>query len=318
LNDALAFKTPSSHVYSPERDYAWNLIHGLQQLGAEVDSAMNGSSAAITKKYNEFIVANSGVGGLQDFYNAVNDNNKPIDEVIQVLSKAPQEQKDQLFAQLANRVQNSGDTARAKQIINDYITTPYQRQQALYNLEAQEMQRAMSKGKVEEALRGIANLPTSEGRAQALAQIAGQIGPGYKRAAAMLLLDQARGMLAPSAQAQDQLQMNALLEIAKAYSRYDSKRSFEIVDPLIDQFNELTAAARTMEGFAGQYYEQEELNLQNGNVLANIAGQLTSALGTLGLTNFDRAKLAADRFRLPEVRLRGYLDIAQQAIQNQR
>jgi hypothetical protein len=45
---------------------------------------------------------------------------------------------------------------------------------------------------------------------------------------------------------------------------------------------------------------------------------LTGTLGTLALGNFDRAKLTADRLRLPEVRLRAYLDIAQQAIQNQR
>jgi hypothetical protein len=108
--------------------------------------------------------------------------------------------------------------------------------------------------------------------------------------------------------------MNALLEIAKVYSRYDTKRAFEIVDPLVDQFNEISAAARIMEGFGGEYYEQEELNLQNGNVIAGVAQQITSALATLALKNFDRAKLTADRLRLPEVRLRAYLDIAHHAI----
>lgn len=112
--------------------------------------------------------------------------------------------------------------------------------------------------------------------------------------------------------------MQALVEIAKAYSRYDVKRSFEIIDPLMDQFNELSAAARVMEGFGGEFYDQEELNLHNGNTVGSVAAQLTAALGTLALTNFDRAKSTADRIRLPEVRLRAYLDIARQAIQNQR
>ena len=112
--------------------------------------------------------------------------------------------------------------------------------------------------------------------------------------------------------------MQALLEIAKAYSRYDAKRAFEIVDPLTDQFNEISAAARGVDGFLGEFYEQEELNLQNGNMIASIATQLSSTLATIALTNFDRAKLAVERIRLPEVRLRAYLDIAQQAIQNQR
>lgn len=318
VNEAMAFKMPTPSSHSPERDYTWNLLQGLQQLGPDIDAVMNGSAATVTKRFNEFMVINSSMGPLQEFYNAVNNPNLPLDEVIQVLSKAPNDQKDQLFSQLANRVQNGGDVPRARQIVNEYVTAPYQRQQALHNIETQEMYRAMSKGKVEDALRYVANLSTPQERAQAIVNIANNIGPGNKRAAALQFLDQARGLLSPSPQAQDQAQMQALLEIAKAYSRYDSKRAFEIVDPLVDQFNDISAAARTMEGFGGEYFEQEELNLQNGNVIAGVANQLTQALGTLALTNFDRAKLAADRLRLPEVRLRAYLDIAQQAIQPQR
>jgi hypothetical protein len=317
ISEALAFKTPTPNVYSPERDYAWTLLSGLQSLGPEVDTVVNGTAAAVTKKVNEFNSINNWQP-LQEFHNALNDSNMPVEQVIQVLSKAPQEQKDQLFINLANRVVNSGDPTRAKQIINDYIKAPFQRQQALYNIETQEMYRAMAKGKVEDALRNIANLSNPQERAQALVQMAGQIGPGYKRSAAILFLDQARALLSSSPQAQDQMQMQALCEIAKAYSRYDSKRAFEILDPLVDQFNELSAAARTLEGFGGEFYEQGELNLQNGNVIANIAMQLSGTLGALGLTNFDRAKATADRFMLPEVRLRTYLDIAQTAIQNSR
>ena len=70
---------------------------------------------------------------------------------------------------------NGGDVARARQIINDHIANPYQRRQALSNIEQQEMFRAMNAGKVEEALRTISALRTSRERATHLAQIAGQI-----------------------------------------------------------------------------------------------------------------------------------------------
>ena len=317
ITEALAFKTPNANVYTPERDYAWNLLHGLQQFGTELDTVVNGTSAAVTKRVNEFNSVNNWQP-LQEFHNAINDSNMPVDQVIQVLSKAPQDQRDQLFINLANRVINTGDSVRAKQIINDYVKAPFQRQQALYNIETQEMYRAVSKGKLEDALRSIANMSNPQERAQVLVQMAGQIGPGYKRSAAILFLDQARALLSSSPQAQDQIQMQALCEIAKAYSRYDSRRAFEIVDPLVDQFNDLSAAAKTLEGFGGEFYEQEELNLQNGNVIANVATQLSATVGTLGLTNFDRAKATADRVTLPEVRLRFYLDIALISIQNAR
>ena len=58
--------------------------------------------------------------------------------------------------------------------------------------------------------------------------------------------------------------------------------------------------------------------MQNGNVIATIATQLSATVGTLALTNFDAAKTTANRVTLPEVRLRFYLDIALIAIQNAR
>ena len=318
ISEALAYKANPS-VYTPERDYAWSLLNGLKALGTEVETLMPGSIQTIDKRLKYFPgYTGPQIEALQEFHNTINNQNIPLDEVIQTLSKAPKEYKDQLYIQLSNRALNSGDIARAKQIINDYVTTPYQRQQALYNLEMQEVNRAFGKGKIEEALKTIANLSSPKERAQMLMQMAGQIGPGYKRATALLLLDQARALLSPSAQAQDATQLQALLELAKAYSRYDGKRAFEIIDPLVDQFNDLSAAAKTLEGFGGEFYDQGELIMQNGNFVATAAAQLTAALATLAITNFDRAKLAADRIRLPEVRLRGYLDIAQQAIQPQR
>jgi hypothetical protein len=108
--------------------------------------------------------------------------------------------------------------------------------------------------------------------------------------------------------------MSALLEIARGFSRYDSKRAFEIVEPLLDQFNEMAAAALVLNGFGQEFYEDGELAMQNGNSVANFGNQLIQSLGTLATSNFDRAKAGADRLERPEVRISAYLAIAQQAI----
>jgi hypothetical protein len=79
--------------------------------------------------------------------------------------------------------------------------------------------------------------------------------------------------------------------------------------------NELCGAARTLEGFGPQYYHDDELDLEGSNTVAYAATQLTGAIGNLAIVNFERAKSAADRLRLPEVRLRAYLDIAQATTQ---
>jgi len=313
--EALSYKPPAPGLYSPERDAAWNMLQGLQQMGPDAEVSMSDRAAAVETRIREFSASiNPQMEELQRFHTAINDQNMPLDEVLQTLARAPRDHKDQLYIQLANRVMNNGDMARARQIVNEYVTTPYQRQQALFNLETQETFRAMGKGKIEDALRSVASLSSPQERAQLLSQMANQIGPGQKRAAALLFLEQARALMPASTQAQDATQMQALFEFSKAFARYDSKRAFEILDPLVEQFNEISAAARIMEGFGGEFFDQEELNLQNGSAVANIATHLTGTLSTLALTNFDRARLTADRIRLPELRLRAYLDIAQSTI----
>jgi hypothetical protein len=311
VTEALSYSRPVSGTsYSPERDAALNLLYGLRQLGPELDSVSGGGLVAVQKTLAEI---NPEFSSGEQFGNVIGNN--PVDSALETIEKAPRDQREQLYLQLAGREANNGDAARARQIINEHVTNPYQRRQALANIDQQETNRAISKGKVEDALRIIGSFRTARERAVHLAQVANQIGPGQKRATAIALLEQARSLLGSSLQAQDQDQMNALIEIARAFGKYDTKRSFEILDPLIDQVNELCAAARTLDGFGPEYYEDEELSLQNGNSVAQIATRLSTALGALALVNFERAKSTSDRLRLPEVRLRAYLEIAAQTIQ---
>ena len=70
-----------------------------------------------------------------------------------------------------------------------------------------------------------------------------------------------------------------------------------------------------MDGFGQKYFQDGEVIMQNGNSIGEAANQLGTALGNLALVNFERAKAAADRIRLVDVRMQAYLDIAQQTIQ---
>jgi hypothetical protein len=316
LQAALSYTPPGPNSYTPERDAAWSLLNGLQQLGPNLDTTVAGASATVEKKLAELNAAMN--PQQQVMQNVMMKLNGPPEAAFESIEKAPPEMRDQLYIQMANTASQNGDPARARQILNEHVKNAYQLRQALANLEQQEMYQAVSRGKVDEALRTISALRTPRERANLLMQIMRQIGPGQKRANALNFLEQARALLAPEVRAQDQEQMNALLELARAFSRYDVKRAFEIVDPLVEQLNELCAAARTLEGFGNEAFEEDEMDLHNGNTVASAATQLTSTLGSLAIVNFERAKLMVDRLRLPEVRLRGYLDIAQQTLQASR
>jgi len=314
FNDAVSYPTAPVPNYNTERDIAWRLLNALQEFGPNLDTVVDGGTAAVQKKFAEL----AGASGAQR-YQVVQQYQTALangaDEPSEIIEKAPAELKEQLYMNLAQREANNGDTARARQIIKEHVTNPSQQRQALINIEQQEILRAINKGRVENALKAIGAVRNPRERANQLAQIADQIGPGQRRATAVDLLEQARSLLNPSSQAQDEDQMRALFEIGRAFAPYDSKRAFEIIDPLVDQINDLCAAARTLEGFGPEYYEDDELSLQNGSTVANLATQMSSVLGNLALINFDRAKSASDRIRLPEVRLRAYLEIAQHTIE---
>lgn len=313
LSEALSYSSPGFNAYTPERNVVQNLLSTLKQMSGDLQRYAPERAAAFEKKWQEINGVTDPQGeARQRVQNTINTGTP--DAALESVAQAPREMKDQLYMQVANRLAREGDVARARQIITDHITNPMQRQQALRSLDQQVIYGAIAKAKVEEALRMLSTFrPVSE-RAQILAQIVIQIGPGLKSSAAVLYLQQARNMLGPSPQAEDQQQMYALLAIGRTFAKYDSTRAFEIVEPLVDQFNDLSAAAATLNGFGQKYYEDGELIMINGNSVGETAKQLSTTLGSLGLVNFERAKSLADRIHSVDVRLETYLTMAQQII----
>ena len=310
FDDSLSYTQSARQSYDPTKDATLNMLAALTAV-PELDTIAPGGKAAVDKKIAEL------GSSMENMGYAVLSNEKTEVPSLQEIAKMPVELREQHYIHLAENEGSNGEFSRAREIINERVTTPSQRIQALKQLEQQELYRALGQGKAADVLRILNGFRNSRERAQQVSQLVMQIGPGHKRAIAINLLEQVRSSLSPAAQAQDQDHMNALLEIARAFSRYDVKRSFEIIDPLIEQFNELSSAARTLNGFGSDYYKEEEMDLQNSTPMAIVAAQISSVLGTLAVVNFERAKASVERIRGPEVRLKAYLDIAQQTIQSQ-
>ena len=312
LAEALAYKGPVGS-YSPERNSAQNILNTLKSMNSEMTAYAPSSVSAVEKRVVELNTSGDPNSARWEKYQQ-QINTGTLEESLQSVAGAPSEMRDQLYQQVAQKAAAAGDLARARQIVKDHIVNPSQRQQALSQIEQQAIYLDASKGKIEEALRGLNNLRNSRERAMIISQIVNQIGPGMKRATAIELLEQSRNLVSSSMRAENQEQMTALVQIAAALSRYDSKRAFEIIEPLIDQFNEMTAAALILNGFGQQYFQDGEVALQNGSNIATMAGMLSQSLGALGRANFDRAKAGADRLQRPELRINAYMAIAQQAI----
>jgi hypothetical protein len=195
----------------------------------------------------------------------------------------------------------------------DNITTPQMRQQALRNLDQQSIFTATRERKLDDAMRALLDLQPASERPRMIVQFLNSIGGAVKKQTALIYLDQLRGVLR-SSRAENQEQMGALLALSRAYSRYDPDRAFAVLEPLIDQFNELSASAVVLDGFFQKFYEDGELILDNGSSIGNLANDLSNTLGSLAATNFDRAKSVADRIDRVDVRLRIELTIVEQAL----
>jgi hypothetical protein len=209
LSEALSY-SPTFNAFTPERNAVQNLLGTLKQLSADLQRYAPERAAAFDKKWLEINGLNDQQSELrQKFQNTINSG--APDAALESVDQAPRELRDQLYQQLANRIAGEGDITRARQIINDHLTNPMQRQQALRILDQQAIYGAAAKGKIEDALRNLSTLRPASERAQVITQIVNQIGPGLKSSAAIQYLQQARNMLGPSAQAEDQQQMYELL-----------------------------------------------------------------------------------------------------------
>jgi len=316
VSEVLAYEPPPNGSYSPERDTAQYVINSLKQMNPDLQTYAGDKKAALDTKLT----------ALQASGNPQQDNwikhqkvinESPTETALESISQAPTDMRDQLYQQLANKIAQSGDNEQARQILTDHIANVVQRQQALREVDRQAVFAAVNKGRMDEAIRILNTVRPQNTRASMVGQIASQIGPGLKKSAALGYLEQLGVMLDLSGKAPNDTQMMARLQLIRAFSRYDASRAFDLIDPLIDQFNELTTAATTMNGFGQKYYEDGEV-IMNGNSIANLSNWLSQSLSALGMVNFDRAKTGADRIGAVDMRLFVYFAMAQLAMQDTR
>jgi hypothetical protein len=234
--------------------------------------------------------------------------NGDVEDMIKAADKFPEDFRDKIYQQAAQKAMERGDTDRARTIISEHISEPHRRAM-LAAVERISIGREAELGKFSEVRRMLPDAPPEE-RANILVQTAAAaIGKADKKAV-MELLEEARGLL--GAQAANASELQTLLEIARNYVRVEPVKGFEVIEPVVDHLNTLIAAALVLDGFEyGNYFRQGELISQGANVLFSLVFECAKDTTELARVDFDRAKAVADRFERNEVRLIARLYVAQ-------
>lgn len=239
---------------------------------------------------------------------------KSPDVMLEEAAKAPPEIRRALVSSAAAKLMQSGDAERARQVVNEQLRGQ-ERDEMLAYMDRSELARAIEKGDTEAAKAAASRVKSKEKRAAALAELAVAFAAKDDRKSAALLLEEARSLV--ERQPESEKGVEALLEVARGYALVEPSKTFELVDPLIDQANDMLTAAALLNKFGaggGLFRKGEMILTPTLEAAGGPYARYIKALSELARVDFDRTKTTADRFNRDEARLAARLVVARSVL----
>jgi hypothetical protein len=100
------------------------------------------------------------------------------------------------------------------------------------------------------------------------------------------------------------------LQVAEAYTRFDTAAAFEVVESAIFRLDELIDAALVLDGFGQDAFREGELKPQGGYIWTDLINRCATTLAALAPTDFERASADAAKFRRLDARTTAQLTLA--------
>jgi hypothetical protein len=241
-----------------------------------------------------------------------------VDELLTAAATAPEGVREMLYQHAtAKLMEDGGDADRARQVINERVKDEALRKQLLAQVDEMVAYKAAEQGKIEQTRKMLGTLRTNEERVMVLAQLATGAAERGDKKGALQLLDEARGMI--GGRAKNFTQLGAQLAVARAYAPLDAARSLAILEPVVDQLNELLAAAVVLGGFiTEELIRDDEIMMEPLAMVSNeIFFRYLGDLNALARADFERTSALADRFQRDEIRIMARLLIAQSILSPQ-
>ena len=288
-----------------------SMIEQLRPVMADVERFVPDSIGAVQTRIVEFERTYRAQQGPWANYQELSANGTP-EALMEAAKTAPVEIVNGLVNQAAWKAINQGEEEKAREIV-EKIADPGQRAEMRKQLARRAFSRAGEQKQLAEARGLLSRLPLEE-QVLMLTQLAGTYAANDDKSTAFQLLGEAESLIPGRALGYGQLQ--ALIRVASGYESLDVNKSTATIEKVIDQVNELVAAAMVLNGFDVGYFRDGEFVITGGNPLNNIVQECGRVLASTGQKDFDRARSAAERFQRPEMRLVALTQIAQGLLMN--
>ena len=287
------------------------LLIRLQMLMPQIDQYLPARAQALRQKLTEVGMTSSSSSSsprtdMSQLGSLVQQNTS--ESLSAAAASAPPGMQSRLYQQAALRAVDEGNTELALQIANDHLDAGT-RSAVLQSVSFKQLALKAQAGKVEEVRQALLSLPSEQERLALLLQLATATEKENPKQA-LQFLNEARNLV--SRRATNYQQLEDQLRVAHAYAALEPARSFEIMEPGINQLNELLPAAAMLSGFDVNIFKDGELPMQSGgSMLSNMIARYGQELSFLAKNDFERSVLTADKFQLPESRLLARLSIVQ-------
>ncbi|HET6978155.1 MAG TPA: hypothetical protein VFI24_17625 [Pyrinomonadaceae bacterium] len=288
-----------------EQTSARRLLGGLQTMLPYVDQYLPSKAPLVRQKMTEMGMTNTQANLAQTFSALQGDPTS--DALLQAAQVAPQQMQSRLYQQAAYKAIDEGNTDRARQIATDHLQNN-QRDSVMQRIDFKEMATKAEGSRIEEIRQTVARLQTDNEKIDMLIQVAGDIQKSNQKIAGQLLED-AKQIVNRRATSYENFEQQ--LKVAHAFSTIDVSRSFEVLDPVISQLNELLSAAQVLSGFEINMFRDGEMAIQGGNGLTSTVNRFGQELAVLARIDFERSETLAGRFQFAEPRIMTRLSIVQ-------
>jgi hypothetical protein len=289
-------------------------LMAVQSVIAQIEKYAPSRAPVLRAKINEF---NKSLNPEARAWSEIasKGENATAEDVLSVAARMPADARSELYREAARKAIGKGDIERARQIVNENITNADQRKAMLAEVDRHALAGAATQGKLEDARRMLAHLESAEERAMVLSQLASALAAKGDKKNAIQLIDEARAMAGN--QLESVVQVATQLAIARAAASIDGTQSFDVLEGMIDRFNALVEASAVLDGFEGrQQFREGEMILKGAAVVGNMLQYWSNNLQLLARADFDRARMATERFQRSEVQLMVRLSIAEGVLSN--